>query len=96
MGLSKELAEKALDNLRITSSSKTILDNNGVNAVIEHIEANLTAPLDIIAIDPIRNVFDGGRSGATENENDAMVFFLRDRIEKLRDQVNPKAGIILV
>ena len=45
---------------------------------------------------PIRNVFDGGRSNATENENDAMMFFLRERIEALRDQINPEAGIVLV
>ncbi|CAE6506302.1 hypothetical protein NMYAN_210055 [Nitrosomonas nitrosa] len=30
---------------------------------------------DNIAIDPIRNVFDGGDSGG-ENDNDAMLFFL--------------------
>ncbi|WP_342270486.1 AAA family ATPase [Rickettsia endosymbiont of Orchestes rusci] len=96
MGLSKELAEKALENLRITPSSKMILDNNGVNALAEHIETTLNGLPDIIAVDPIRNVFDGGRDGATENENQAMIFFLRERIEALRDQLNPKAGVILV
>ena len=51
---------------------------------------------DIMAVDPIRNVFDGGRDGSTENENDAMLFFLQKRIEPLRDMINPEAGIVLV
>jgi RecA-family ATPase len=46
-------------------------------------------------IDPIRNVFDGGPEGNSENDNNAMLFFLRERVEKLCDAVNPAAGIIL-
>jgi hypothetical protein len=63
--------------------------------LVGHIGSVFTAKPDIIAVDPIRNVFDGGRSGATENENDAMMFFLQKRIELLRDRINPAAGIVL-
>lgn len=51
-------------------------------------------PPDIIAIDPLRNLFDGGGMGG-ENDNDAMMFFLTRRVEALRRMVNPEAGIIL-
>ena len=51
-------------------------------------------PPDIIAVDPIRNVFDGGGIGG-ENDNDAMMFFLSRRVEELRNQINPNAGLIL-
>ncbi|TRV27249.1 MAG: hypothetical protein EWV88_05175, partial [Microcystis wesenbergii Mw_MB_S_20031200_S109D] len=50
---------------------------------------------DIIAIDPIRNVFDGGSAGG-ENDNDAMMFFLTRRVTKLHRAINPDAGVILV
>ena len=52
------------------------------------------APPDIIAIDPIRNVFDGGDAGG-ENDNGAMLFFLSQRVERIRQAVNPDAGVIL-
>src|SRR5690606_28165014 len=56
------------------------------------------APPDIIVIDPIRNVFDGGPDFGNlgENDNNAMLFFLQQRVEMLRDMINPRAGIILV
>src|SRR5690606_2994404 len=34
--------------------------------------------------------------GGGENDNAAMMFFLRDRVEVLRDHVNPDCGVILV
>jgi hypothetical protein len=95
MRLSEELIELAKDNLQITPNSKMLLDEKGIEALVGHIGSVFTAKPDIIAVDPIRNVFDGGRSGATENENDAMMFFLQKRIELLRDRVNPAAGIVL-
>ena len=53
-------------------------------------------PVDIICIDPIRNLFDGGPDGGGENDNGAMMFFLKDRVEVLRDHINPDCGVILV
>jgi hypothetical protein len=96
MQLPEDLVEKAKNNLCITPNSKMLLDEHGINSLAEHIKAMLGDVPDIIAVDPIRNVFDGGRIGATENENDAMLFFLQKRIEVLRDKINPDAGIILV
>jgi hypothetical protein len=53
-------------------------------------------PVDIICIDPIRNLFDGGPDGGGENDNAAMMFFLKERVEALRDHIHPDCGVILV
>lgn len=73
-----------------------ILDDAGLAQIIPAVKQAFgdKAP-DIIAIDPIRNVFDGGDSGG-ENDNDAMLFFLSQRVERIREAVNPDAGIVLV
>ncbi|UCM85522.1 MAG: helicase RepA family protein [Rickettsia endosymbiont of Culicoides impunctatus] len=95
--LPKELLDKAETNLHITANNRLLLDEQGVNIAAKHIRQIFPEhPPDIIAIDPIRNSFDGGRHGSTENENDAMMFFLKNRIELLRDKINPHTGIILV
>ncbi|RMG34777.1 MAG: hypothetical protein D6720_08520, partial [Gammaproteobacteria bacterium] len=87
---------QARENLVATPHLKMVLDDEGVQRVIPAIEAAWPkAGADIIAIDPIRNLFDGGDAGG-ENDNAAMLFFLSQRVERLRDAVNPDAGIILV
>ena len=53
------------------------------------------APPDIICLDPIRNLFDGGEEGGGENDNNAMMFFLTERVERLREAVAPDCGVIL-
>ena len=84
-------------NLVITSQFKMLLNEDGIQATAEAIESCFgNKPVDIIVVDPLRNVFDGGKSEAGENDNSAMLFFLRERLEALRDAVNPDAGIILV
>ncbi|PCJ29622.1 MAG: hypothetical protein COA94_01080 [Rickettsiales bacterium] len=95
MQLSDEIIKLAQDNLHITPNTKLLLNEPGIEAVAAQVKSVFQDETDIIAIDPIRNVFDGGRDGATENENDAMLFFLQKRIEPLRDMINPNAGIIL-
>lgn len=96
MRLSKEITSLAKDNLYITPNTKLTLNESGIKSVINHLKELFEGDPDIIAVDPIRNVFDGGREGSTENDNDAMLFFLQQRIEALREAVNPDAGIILV
>jgi hypothetical protein len=95
MQLPEILIELAEENLYITPNTKLMLNEQAVKDLTEHILEVFPDKPDIIAVDPIRNVFDGGRNGATENENDAMMFFLQKRIEALRDAVNPNAGIVL-
>ena len=79
-------------NLVITPQVRMLLDEEGVElvrgAILQHFDPKL---LDIIAIDPLRNVYDG----AGENDNTEMLTFLQNRVEKLRFLVNPDLGVIL-
>ena len=59
------------------------------------IRQHFSEDVDIIVVDPLRNVFDGGDSDAGENDNAAMLFFLQQRLDALRDRINPDAGVIL-
>lgn len=91
----------ARDNLIATPKLRMLLDAEGSARVAEAIRAAFPdAPLDILVIDPIRNLFDGGppnsSGGGGENDNTAMMFFLKDRVEPLREAVNPDCGVILV
>ncbi len=88
---------RASENLYITPQLRLVLDDDGMEDV-KHLlrQASEKEPIDIIVIDPLRNLFDGGEDGASENDNQAMLYFLKQRVEKLRDSVNPNAGIILV
>jgi len=85
----------ARTNFVATPQLRLVLDDTGLAQVIPAI-ANAFGgePPDIIAIDPIRNVFDGGDAGG-ENDNGAMLFFLSQRVERIRQAVNPDAGMIL-
>lgn len=86
-------------NLVATSQLRLVLNDYGLQQIIPAIAGAFDGEKpDIIAIDPIRNVFDGGedagKSGG-ENDNAAMLYFLSQRVERLRDAVNPEAGIVL-
>lgn len=86
---------EARANFVATPQLRLILDDAGLAQVIPAIaNAFGEKTADIIAIDPIRNVFDGGDGGG-ENDNGAMLFFLSQRVERIREAVNPDAGIIL-
>jgi hypothetical protein len=86
----------ARDNLIATPKMRMLLNERGVALVVAAIREHFAdAPPDIICIDPIRNLFDGGSDGGGENDNSAMLFFLQERIETLRETVNPDAGLIL-
>lgn len=84
-------------NFVATPQLRLILNDAGLAQVIPAIaHAFGGQPPDIIAIDPIRNVFDGGEGSPGENDNAAMLYFLSQRVERIRDAVNPNAGIVLV
>lgn len=86
----------ARDNLIATPKMRMLLNERGIAMVVAAIHEHFPdAPPDIICIDPIRNLFDGGPDGGGENDNTAMLFFLQERIEALREAVNPDAGLIL-
>ncbi len=93
------LPDHALDRLQknfvMTPQIRLILNEDGISRIVRSVQGYFgDVPPDIIAVDPIRNVFDGGGIGG-ENDNDAMMFFLSQRVEALREQINPEAGLIL-
>lgn len=96
MSLPKKIIASAKNNLFITPNTKLRLSEEGVHSVVEHVKQSCPHVPDIIAIDPIRNVFDGSSEESNENNNKDMLFFLQKRVEPLRDMINPDAGIVLV
>ena len=94
--VSKEIIAKSSNNLVSTSNIQMILNDEGIDTVCKTIKHNFgNNKIDILCIDPIRNLFDGGSPTSSENDNNAMLFFLQNRIEKLRSLLNPDMGIIL-
>ena len=95
--LEPEVIAAARDNLIATPKLRMLLDERGVALVTAAIATSFPdTPPDIICLDPIRNLFDGGPDGGGENDNAAMMFFLQDRVEALREAVAPEAGLVLV
>ncbi|WP_422472591.1 AAA family ATPase [Endozoicomonas sp. ALB032] len=84
------------ENLVMTARLKLILNAVGLPIIARAIQQAFPEGPDVIVIDPIRNVFDPGPDGSSENDNNAMLFFLKERVEQLRDIVNPDVGIVLV
>lgn len=83
-------------NLTITPKTNLLLTQTKVEELIEDIKEHFDGDaVDIIVIDPLYDVFDSNGSSFGENDNNAMNAFLRDRVEYLRDQVNPKAGLVV-
>ena len=94
--LSAAVIAGARDRLFATPKLRMILDDKGLALVVEAVRARFPdAPPDIICLDPIRNLFDGGEEGSSENDNAAMMFFLTERVERLREAVAPDCGVIL-
>lgn len=97
IGLPSEVLVAARDGFVATPRLKLLLDHGGVTRVLEAIRSAFRdSPPDILCVDPIRNVFDGGPDSGGENDNSAMMFFLKERVEALQAAVNPDAGVILV
>ena len=94
--LDAQVISAALDNLIATPKLRLLLDERGIALAAASIREHFPdASPDIICIDPIRNLFDGGKDGGGENDNVAMMFFLTERVERLREAVAPDCGIIL-
>jgi 5S rRNA maturation endonuclease (ribonuclease M5)/Fe2+ or Zn2+ uptake regulation protein len=96
MNVGSELVSLARQNLFFTPHMKITLDKNGIELMRRTILYHFDDAVDVIAIDPMRYVFDGGKHDRTENDNSAMKTFLQERIDVLRDSVNSEAANILV
>ncbi len=83
-------------NLVITPQVELLLNDDSIEIIVDKIESSFGSnAVDIIAIDPLRNIFDAGEN-SSENDNNAMLFFLQERVGKLRKLANQDAGVILV
>jgi hypothetical protein len=97
IALPHDVLAAARDTFVATPKLKMLLDNEGSVRVARAIQTAFPdSPPDIICVDPIRNLFDGGPDNGGENDNAAMMFFLKERIEVLRDHIDPDCGVILV
>lgn len=80
-------------NLIMSERFHMILNDNGVQTAVATIRSAFPdAPPDIIAVDPLANVFDQ----ENENDNAQIMRFLTGRLEAVRQAVNPLAAIVLV
>jgi len=80
-------------NLVVTERFHMLLDEAGVRMAAEIImEAFPDGGPDIIAIDPLANLFDG----ESEDKAPEVMAFLTGRIDALRRLVNPAAAILMV
>ncbi len=101
IALPPEVLAAARDTFVATPKLKMLLDNEGSVRVARAVQTAFPeAPPDILCVDPIRNLFDGGppnsNGGGGENDNTAMMFFLKERVEVLRDHIDPDCGVILI
>ena len=97
IALPLEVLAAARDTFVATPKLKMLLDNEGSVRVARAVQTAFPeAPPDILCVDPIRNLFDGGPDGGGENDNTAMMFFLKERVEVLRDHIDPDCGVILI
>ena len=97
IALPSEVLAAARDSFVATPKLKMLLDNEGSVRVARAVQTAFPdAPVDIICVDPIRNLFDGGPDGGGENDNTAMMFFLKEPVEVLRDHIDLDCGVILI
>ena len=97
IALPPEVLAAARHTFVATPKLKMLLDNEGSVRVARAVQkAFPDTPPDILCVDPIRNLFDGGPDGGGENDNTAMMFFLKERVEVLRDHIDPDCGVILI
>ncbi|WP_197919080.1 AAA family ATPase [Thiosulfatihalobacter marinus] len=97
IALPPEVLVAARDTFVATPKLKMLLDDEGSVRVARAVQTAFPyAPVDILCVDPIRNLFDGGPDGGGENDNTAMMFFLKERVEVLRDHIDPDCGVILI
>ena len=97
IALPPDVLAAARDTFVATPKLKMLLDNEGSVRIARAIRTAFPdAPPDILCVDPIRNLFDGGPDGGGENDNTAMMFFLKERVEVLRDHIDPDCGVILI
>ncbi|WP_425386592.1 AAA family ATPase [Wolbachia endosymbiont (group A) of Barypeithes pellucidus] len=88
--LDKELLDIGANNFMITPRVQLSFSSEEIDEIKHSLDNKCFKP-DVIAIDPLRNIFNLGN----ENDNSAMLFFLQKTLERFRNVINPDSGIIL-
>jgi hypothetical protein len=92
-GLTDGQMDMLASNLIVSDRFRMVLGEDGVRLAADLIKASFhDGPPDIIAFDPLANIYDQ----ENENDNAQMMRFLTQRLEAVRQLVNPVAGVILV
>lgn len=79
-------------NFVVSERFHMLLSEEGVNKVVTQIKEDFpNEPPDVLAFDPLANLFDGD----DENSNSQLLKFLMTRLEAVRLAVNPMALIVL-
>jgi len=94
IGENGDIFAAGLDNLVMTSRFHFPLDEAGVTAIAAAINGAFGGEVDVIALDPFRNLYQAGLGGGDVNAE--LMAFFRLRVEKLLALTSPKAGLILV
>jgi hypothetical protein len=91
-GLTPTQLDLLAGNLIVSNRFRMVLGENGVAATVAAIKSAFMgeAP-DIIAMDPLANLFDQ----ENESDNTQIMKFLTQRVEAIRQQVNPLAAIVM-
>lgn len=91
--IDRDVLSKASKNMVVTPQLRMILNDDGVKMVGNTInQCFATQKPDIIAIDPISNLYDG----KSENDNAEMMAFLSQRVEGLRKYAKPDTAFVLI
>jgi hypothetical protein len=94
----KTRLDRGLDNLHMTDRFKFRFNENGVEAIVQEIKNGFPDPdypVDIIAVDPFRNIYQSGLSDGGDINEDLLEFFTH-RLEFILADTHPKAGMIVV
>lgn len=90
--LTDDQRELLATNLISSERFHVLLDKDGVNVAVSTIKSSFPdEPPDIIAIDPLANIYDQ----ESESDNAQMMRFLTTRVERIRQAVNPLAAIVM-
>lgn len=94
--LDQDSLQLTRNNLMITPKFDIILDDAGIQEFYDVIMEKTEGAVDVLVVDPLRNVFYSGDRKGGENDNEAMLHFLNQRLLRLRNKINPDAAIVLV
>ena len=96
MGIDQKLIPLIDQNLVTSPSFKKKLNEEGIDLVAEQITTNFDQDVDIIVIDSMQDFYDGDINDLKDGDDAPLVSFSENRIEALRQMVNPNAALIVI